>query len=829
MWRNYLTTGVRALLKNRTYAVITVAGLALGLAACMLILLFVRDQWSYDRFVPDADRVYQLQQTFTDPQTGRQASQQATPYAMGPALAQDFPQVEYASYMFNWQPILLVRGEPQQQTITLVGKDFFRIFALPFVRGSAAGALRDANSIVVSARQAETLFRSTDVIGRTITVLTRDGQRAYRVSGVFADLPKNAHNRPSMIALHTPDRLSPGEADSWNWNNGYNYFKLRAGADVAAIDGQLRAWSLRRAPKDTVDGKLVSDVENAAFRLTALPDIHLGKAKYGPAGNDGDRGTVVTFAVLAILILVMACINFTNLATARASQRAREVALRKVLGASRRQLVVQFLTESLIVAALATLLGLGLVELSLPWLRQFLNAGIPLAYVGSQGILLPAILLTMLVGLVGGLYPAFYLTRFQPAQVLKANKSAADTAGSGRLRNVLVVGQFAISIGLIVCTAVVYAQTRHVRDTDPGFVREGLVQVDNAGRSRVVASIAALEQEIGRVPGVRSVALTQIAMNTPSRINSGVIIPGRPSTDLGTYRVGYGFFETMGMRMVAGRSLSRSYALDDASTPVPTTDAGEQALMARGMNIVINVAASRQLGFATPAAAVGKQVGLTIAQVPPNAVPATIVGVVADTRFRGYREPIDPVAYYHTDAGLGFMVVRFADRDPAALMQRIGAAWKQVIPTVPFQAQFSDDAAAELYRDDQALGTMFAAFSLLAVVIGCLGLFGLAAFTAERRTKEIGIRKVLGAKTRDIVRLLVWQFSKPVLIANVIAWPLAYLAMRYWLTGFDDRIALTPLPFIAAGSIALLIAIVTVASHAIRIAAANPIHALRYE
>jgi putative ABC transport system permease protein len=351
--------------------------------------------------------------------------------------------------------------------------------------------------------------------------------------------------------------------------------------------------------------------------------------------------------------------------------------------------------------------------------------------------------------------------------------------------------------------------------------------VGNMTRAQVMPSLAALEQEIGRVKGVERVALTQIAMNTPQRSATSLTQAGRPADSIGVYRVGYGFFEAMGMRLVAGRALLRNRALDDAT--MIDDEAAAKTLFARGMNVVVTASALPKLGVATPAAALGKTIGLGISAVDDVGQPATIVGVVADARFRGVREPIDPTVFYHTDANLPFMVVRFVDHDPAALMARIAAAWKRVVPNVPFEAQFADDAAAELYQADQALGTMFAGFALLAVLIGCLGLFGLAAFTAERRTKEIGIRKVLGARTRDIVRLLVWQFSKPVLVANVIAWPLAYWTMRTWLNGFDDRIALTPVPFILAGAVALVIAVITVAGHATRVARAKPINALRYE
>jgi putative ABC transport system permease protein len=827
MWRNYLTTGVRALLKNRTYAGITVLGLALGLAASMLILLFVRDQLSYDRSVPGGNDVYQLQETFVGLRGGQDVSQQGTPYATGPALVKDFPQIAAASYLQNTSAIAIERGQPLRTEMSLVGADYFKVFPQRFLQGTAATALRDANSIVVGERRARTLFGTIDAVGRTLTVLKRDQQVSYRVTAVVADPPRNSHNQASMFALFTPDRLSPGEEGSWDWTNGFSYVRLAPGTDVAPINAAMQAWADRNAPKETIDGKLVRQAEKATFRLVALPDIHLSGACCGPAGNGMDRSTIVTFSILAVLILFMACVNFTNLATARASQRAREVSLRKVLGATRRQLIAQFLIESLIVAALATLVALALVELTLPWLRRFLDAGIPLHYMSTDGILLPAFGLALLVGLVGGLYPAFYLTRFQPAQVLKANRSAADTPGSGRLRNALVISQFAISIGLIACTGIVYAQTRYTLSADPGFKRDGIIQVDNMTRAQVLPSLAALEQEIGRVKGVERVALTQIAMNTPQRSSTSLTQSGRPADTIGVYRVGYGFFETMGMRIVAGRALSRDRALDDAT--MIDDEASTRTLFNRGMSVVVTASALPKIGVSTPTAALGKTIGLGISGIDDIGQPATIVGVVADTRFRGVREPIDPAVYYHANANLGFMVVRFSDPDPAAVMTRIGAAWKRVIPNVPFEAQFADDAAAELYRADQALGTMFAGFAMLAVLIGCLGLFGLAAFTAERRTKEIGIRKVLGARTRDIVRLLVWQFSKPVLLANVIAWPLAFLAMRNWLNGFDDRITLTPVPFVLAGILALVIAVVTVAGHASRVASAKPITALRYE
>ncbi len=830
MWRNYLAVGVRALANNKTYALINIAGLALGLAACLLILTFIRDQLSYDRFIPQADRIYQLQAVNTDIETGTAKKTQMSPLAAGRALAKDFPEVEFASYLTNSQPVILTKGEPVQRTITLADPDFFRIYDIPFLHGSGTAALAQPGTIAVSARSAEAMFGTTDAIGRVVTVLGEGERTEYKVSGVFADLPDNSHQAFGMIRRFTPEDIAAGQEGQWGWFSGYNYFELRPGANVAAINARLDAWAKRVAPSDLIDGQAVSQVAENRFRLVPVPDVHLSGAGAGPAGNEGDWGTIVTLAIVGGLILAMAIVNFVNLATARGSGRAREVSLRKVLGASRQQLVIQFLLESIAVAGMAMLLALAATEMALPWLRNLLDLELRFSYLGAAGILPSVLALTLLVGLAGGLYPAFYLTRFNPAQVLKANNSAAEPAGSGRLRNILVVGQFAISIGLIICTAVIYAQTVYARTVDPGFNRTGLLQIEGLDRPQVRGRIDALEREIGRVSGVERMARTRIGIETNSRISNNVTVPGWPRPlELGTYQVGFGFLETMGIKLLAGRTLSPAYALDDATLPEERDDAAEQALVRRGINVVVNESAARQIGFPSLAEAIGKTIGVSLVDPKNGVVPARIVGVVADTRYRSIREPVEDIIYYHDASRLDYLLVRFRATDRRALMEGVEAAWKRIVPDVPLAADLADERVADLYRTEEARAAIFAGFAFLAVLIACLGLFGLAAFTAERRTKEIGIRKVLGARVRDIVRLLVWQFSKPVIVANLIAWPVAWWVMRGWLNDFDTRITLGPTPFVLAGGLALAIAVSTVAGHAIRVARANPIHALRYE
>jgi putative ABC transport system permease protein len=494
--------------------------------------------------------------------------------------------------------------------------------------------------------------------------------------------------------------------------------------------------------------------------------------------------------------------------------------------------MTQFMLESVLVAGVAMLLALALVELVLPLLGGFLDADLTMRYFGAEGMLLPIVLLTALVGAAGGLYPAFYLSRFQPAQVLKANKSTAEAAGSGKLRSALVIGQFAVSIGLIICTAVVYAQAIHARTSDPGFKREGLLEVEGIARRQLIDRSEQIARQMERVPGVESVARTGISIDPQDQNSTVVKVPGRElPIGIGNYAIDDRYFRTMGIELIAGRELSADRPLDVVPMGLNPTDEEQRAFAARGINLVVNERAARDLGFTNPADAVGKTYTIGFVDPENGAVPMTIVGVVKDTRMRSIRQPLEAVAYRLSNYGLNTLVIRYNDPEPSAVRERVEQEWKKITQDVPFQAEFSEDIVAEQYQAEETQARIFAGFALLAVVVACLGLFGLAAFTAERRTKEIGIRKVLGARTGDIVRLLAWQFSKPVIIANLIAWPVAWLVMSRWIQRYDEvaRVDIGVAPFLLAGLLALVIAIGTIASHAIRVARANPIHALRYE
>jgi len=836
MLRNYLTVGLRALAKNRTYAFINIFGLAIGLAAAVLILLYVRYELSYDSWMKEADRAYQLQNYYkADARGSEEMNLQITSFIAGRALAKDFPQVEKLVYVWSFGPVILQDGVAKKtEHVRMVDNNLFDILQVPFVRGDPHRALPDNNSMALSESEAMRRFGTIDVLGKTLTIVMNTGNIDYRITGVFKDLPKNSHFSANVVARFDPntqfaDRQQ--QMTSWNNQNGWYYVKLRKGANAAEINAQLPAWEKRNIPDDVTNGERTNPGTLQDWALVNIRDVHLGRGQRVSVTPGNDLRTVTTFGVIAFMVLGMACVNFTNLATARASQRAREVALRKVLGATRRQLIAQFIGESILVAAIAMMIALAAVELSLPVFNRFLDADIALHYFGRDGVLLQLLALILLVGAAGGIYPAFYLSRFEPARVLRANKSAADTQGSGRLRNALVVGQFAVSIALIVCTIVIYAQTLYARTVDQGFNRDGLMQVDNLDYKGTNGNELRLAELVRRVPGVQAAALTGIGVAPNNNSMTNVFLPGSTSSvQLGVYGVQNGFFQTMGMKLLAGRDFSDLRPRDDATTPFPVDLKAERALVARGVNVIVTEAAARRLGFRTPQEAVGKniQAGITVDEAG-GLVPATIIGVVTDARFRSVHDPLQPIMYVMQKNGYNLLEVRYAGVAPSVIRDRVEAVWEHLLPQVPFKADFADDLIRSQYKVDTARGQLFAGFAFLSVVVGCLGLFGLAAFTAERRTKEIGIRKVLGARTRDIVRLLVWQFSRPVLIANAIAWPVAWWLMRDWLNTFDVRIGLGPTPFLLAAGLALGIAIATIASHAIRVARANPVIALRYE
>ena len=832
MLQNYFTTGLRALGRNRAFAAINILGLAIGMAACILLLLFVRFESSYDQWLAGHARAFQVQRVDTEFAGGPKTAVQETAFAVGRTLANDFPEIEAVAYLGYGEPVVLQNGVATTGKVLMADPAFLDIVRLPLVRGDRRTAMRDIHSVLLTESEAAKRFPGHDPIGQVLTMVRSGKSIDYRVTGILADIPKNSQFAGDMlvpfdrVAIGFPDRFFT----NFGWNSGFNYVRLRPGVTPESLKPRFAAWERRNIPSQDLGGVTVNQGDLSEWYLTPLADVHLGAAKGGLSTN-GDAGTIATFALIALLILAMACVNFVNLATARAGQRAREVALRKVLGASRRQLIVQFLGESLIVASIAGLVALTIVELVTVRLSQFLDADLSFTYLGG-GILLPVIGLILGTGLAAGLYPALVLSHFDPAAVLKSNSSGADGKASGMLRSALVVGQFAVSIALVICTSVVAAQTFYARSADVGYNRAGLLQVTGIARKQLEPVAEQLVEAIRHVPGVIGAGRTNLPIDAGNQSTTFVRVTSNPRPiSIGTYNVDPEFFGAMGLKPLAGRVFDRANARDNSQigTGFEVTDAEQLALAARGTNIVINTQALKPLGFASPADAVGKVIRTSTIDERLGLVPATIIGVVPSVQMRSVRSPIEPSMFSQDASYLSDLMVRVEPGQAGAVRDQVETVWKRYAAQVPFDAKFADDIAARQYDADEARAKTFAAFAGLAIIVACLGLYGLAAFTAERRTREIGIRKVLGARARDIVGLLVWEFSRPVLIANLVAWPVAWWLMRDWLDTFANRIDLGPIWFIGAGGLAAAIAAITIIGHALRVARQSPALALRYE
>jgi len=833
MFQNYVRVAVRNLIKHKLFSAINIIGLAVGLAACVLISLFVRDELTYDTQWHNADRIYRLTVTFDIP--GRPPI--VTAQAQGPAraaLKSYFPEeIDKVTRFANLGTVLRYQNNVYSQRVMWTDPETADIFNFDVVAGDIHKALNDKASLAVSQSFARKYFGSEDPIGKVVTLSFFDVTRDYQVAAVFKDLPHNTVLKFGALA-----KIDEADFAKYSWMfsewfsvNNYIYFTLKPGASIGRINSQLAEFSDKNIdiPPALTSGQKVPASKIIHFQTMSIRDIEL----HSPQVNSemkvtGSITNVIVFSAIAVLILVIACINFMNLATAKSTQRAREVALRKVLGAKRRQLMVQFIGESVLIAVIGLVLGLVLIEAVLPSFGAFVHKPLTVNY-GDPLLIGLLIGLAVVVGVVGGLYPALILSGFLPARVLKANKSA-ETSGSAALRSVLVVVQFAISIALIISAGVVYGQKLYATSMDPGFDKDNLLVVRNLGRSGAKDKQQAFKEAVLNLPGVQNATLSGTTPGPQQESNTSVTIPGDPSHRsivIGVETMDYDFLDTYKIKLLAGRTYSRDHATDG----LPDSSKAKPGEVLQG-TVVINQGALKRLGFGTPEQAIGRTVKSIIGgslQDPIYAV-LTVIGVMQDIHSQSLKQLVRPEMYQFDRSSFGNLTIRFKG-NPEQLVEQVQNLWKTMVPGVPFRYDYIDQVLAEEFTLESHISMLLGIFSALAVLIACLGLYGLASFTAERRTKEIGIRKVMGATVFDVVRLLIWQFSKPVLLANLIAWPVAAYALVTWLQGFPYRLNEWLLvPFcLVAGLIALVIAWVTVGGNAARVARANPIKALRYE
>ena len=806
MLKNYFKIALRNLWKNKSFSAINIVGLAAGLAVCLSIVLFVFDELSYDKYSANASRTYRIDADLF--YNGTRFLDASSPKPMAYTLVKEYPQIEQMVRLQYNNDILVKKGNETVQDHHAVRADstFFKVFPMPLAAGDPNTALNDPTAIVIDESTAKRYFNSTDVIGKTLYV---DNSVYCKITAVMKDFPRQSHFHFSFIR---PLRDNyPGESDAWLSNNLKSYILLKPGVTQQFAQSkinQIVATYVSRQLEQVVHAS-IKDLESRGsyfhYNLIPLTDIHLRSNKSSEFEANGNMSYVYIFSIIAALIMLIACVNFMNLSTARSANRAKEVGIRKVAGSLRGHLITQFLTESVLLSFIALILSLGFVALLLPYFNQLAGKQMQFSSLFAPGFLAVLIGLVFLVGLLAGSYPAFYLSSFQPIQVLKG-KLASGFKNSW-LRSSLVVFQFSISIILIIGTVVIYNQLQFIRNRKIGYTREQVLVLHNT--YNLGKSIKTFRQELLNYPGVSNATMAgNLPTSGPGTYNQNgwfrdPSLDARRGIIFAEFEVDENYQPTLGMEIVQGRNFSHRF---------PTDSSG----------VLINETAIRMLGVKDPMNLILYRPG------DKGGIPYHVVGVVKDFNFSSMREQVGPLIMRLSE-NWGSIALRVSTRNVSGLIGQIENKWKGMAPGLPFSYSFMDKDFDEIYHSEQRMGRIFITFAFFAILIACLGLFGLVTFAAEQRTKEIGIRKVLGANVGGIVVMLSSDFAKLVLIASIIAFPIAWWAMSQWLQGFAYRVSIGWWVFVVAGSAAMVIALLTVSVQTVRAALANPVKSLKSE
>ena len=815
MIKNYLLTAWRNIQKSKGFSLINIVGLAVGLTVCLLILLYVRDELSYDNYHTYADRIYRIQRSWYDADGSIGEGFATLAPSFVPLLKNEFKEIEEIARMFGIDNTVLKAGDIAftEERLFFAEPEIFKILTIPLIRGDAETALNDTGAIVLSRSMAKKYFGDEDPTGKTITM---DDRLLFQVTGVMEDVPPNSHLHFDFLASYLTLKGLSGSGDNdyfhgtRNFSDNVTAVYARLAKDVKGSDmeAKIPAFLDRHFPARKDDqGRLVKISSVVFLRFMAVKDIHLRSHTRKEFELNSDIRYVALFTVIALFILAIACINFMNLSTARATKRAKEVGLRKVVGATRQTLAVQFLGESFLITFIAFVLALALAVVALSSFSQFTGHYLSLSQAFTPKNILVLAAGFLVTGLVAGLYPSLYVASYRPATILKGEL----TRGTGGvvLRRALIVFQFAISIALIFCISIISSQMRFIQNTDLGFDRENILL------------IPADRQIISHWPDVKNALLQEgsiLAATLSKRAPSGRLLdsPGfqaevygkqvRSAFEMPHNRVEHDFFKTYGMKIIAGRDFSLEYPTDEQEA------------------FILNETAVRQLGFKSPQEAVG-----TVFETFAPDKKGRVIGVVRDFNYESLHQTIVPIVTYIAPIQANTMSLRIASGSLSKVERHVKEVLDRFRPAGSLEYDFLNERLAALYRNEERTMNMFSAFSILAILIGCLGLLGLATYSAEQRTKEIGVRKVLGASVSNIMLLLSREFTKWVIAANIIAWPLAYLGMRRWLQNFAYRTAIGVEPFLLSAVLAFCIALITVSYQSIKSALADPVKSLRYE
>ncbi|MGV3504610.1 MAG: ABC transporter permease [Adhaeribacter sp.] len=786
MFYNYLKIALRHLMRHKVFSFINIFGLALGMSCSILILLWVKDELSYNRFHAHIDRLYRVMEDQHYP-GGEDLVIDSTPGPLAGALQKAFPEISYAAKV-SWETqVLLAHGSKTfKETGVYVSPDFLRMFSFGLRQGDAATALSQPNSVVIDETLALKYFGTTQVLGR---LLKANNSLSYKITGVLAPVPKNSSLQFSFLMPVADYEKQPNNLWLREWgNNGIRTFVLlRPDADAAALSAKMEKFLRQHATESDTD-----------LFLQPAADMYLyGNFRPGRVA-EGRIQYVRLFSVVAVFVLLIACINFVNLSTAGSAKRAREVGVRKVIGAVQPVLVAQFIGESILIALLAIVLATGLTQLCLPVFNELTGKQILLDF--SDPVLLASLLVIMLVsGVVAGSYPAFFLSSFNPVTVLKGALPFSRRAAL--FRRGLVVFQFVLSALLIISTLVVYRQVHFIRHKNLGLSRENVLYVALEGG--LAKHAEAFKQELAQAPGIGSVGASS---QNPLRVGhngSGIGWRGKdPRADIlfSFIKADYGFTQTLGIELKQGRLFSKTFGADSTK-------------------VLVNEEAVRLMGLRQP---VGEKLHMWDHDVQ-------IIGVLKDFHVVPLRAPMQPLIMMLSPREANYALIRTQPGQTAAALASLQRLTRKYNPSYPFEYHFLDEDFEQMYRSEAVIGQLTNYFAAIAILISCLGLFGLALFTAEQRTKEIGIRKVLGASVSGIVAMLSKDFLKLVLLANLIAWPLGWYLMHTWLQDYAYRVELGWWTFVLAGLATLCIALLTVSFQALRAALVNPVRSLRRE
>jgi putative ABC transport system permease protein len=803
MLKNYLKIAFRNLLKFKTYSLINITGLAVGVAACILILLYVKDELSFDKYNLKADRIYRV---YTAGKlTGRDLDMIVTPAPLGQTFVHDFPEVvQYTRLMPNSNMLIRYKDNVfNEKRFFWADSTIFDVFTIPFIEGNPKTALNQPHTVVLTESLAKKYFGSEDPMDK---IMNFEDGTAYTVRGVVKDCPVNSHFHYDIFASMAS--IEAGKNTLWIANNFYTYIVLKKGASAKALEDKIPELVKKYAGPQLYQAMGIPYEEfqkkgdSYEFHLQRLTDIHLKSNLDYEIEPNGDISYVYIFSIIALFILLIACINFMNLTTARSTTRSKEVGIRKVLGSNKTQLIKQFLAESILLSFIAVLVAIALVETFLPSFNDLAAKQLETNFT-SFSVIAALVVGVLIIGLIAGSYPAFFLSHYKPVKVLKG---ALDNNKRSWLRSGLVVFQFAISIILFIGTLVIYSQLQYIQDKKLGFDREHVLVINRAWA--LDKKTKTFKDELLKDSHVISATNCN---NIPGRIFGQTVFkaenaPASQQSLLAIMSADYNFAKTLKLKLEDGRYFSINNPSDSLA-------------------VVINESAVRILGLKNP---VGKRI-ILVGPTAQQSVAYNIIGVLKDFNFESLHQKIRPLAVFLRTGLMAYLPIRISPKDVKETVALIQNKWKRFVPDKPLEYFFLDDDFNTLYSSEQKTGQIFTVFSVLAIFIACLGLLGLAAFTAERRTKEIGIRKVLGASVPGIVFALSKEFIKWVLIANVIAWPIAYYFMNKWLEDFAYRINMPYWVFFISAVAAMIIAVITVSSQTIKAANSNPVKSLRYE